>query len=535
MLSISRWKIHRVVSFDNVKGSGLMQSVCFRDGNWIVKHCWFVFFVLSAIVLLFASWCSFIYPLTFSIDTNIIMNAARRLLSGEMIYQDIFEHKGILVHFLYAAAWSVCHNSFHGIYLFEIMAATFYYLYTFKTLNVLSENNQKENILIAVIACTCCYLGYNMTQGGQIEEFALPLFAYLLYHVINYLYHDVMISKKTCFIIGIHAGLLFWAKYLCLAFYVVVLLYCIFFYCKKKQYRQIKHMFVFGSLGFLLVTVPVLSYFILTNTLSDMINIYFAENIFGYTMGSHSFISKLFSIIISPAICAAYSVFNCIYAFAILLIENHYRYSKDENRKWGNLVWLVVAVYVGVCAIVSVGGTVWPYYFIPTATLYSLILFLLLQMFPKFKKLLLVVFACPILAFSVWFTTYNHAYYGQYYQGMEKVVEIVQKSDNQDVIQFDYPDHGLYFMMNNLPKRYYFSLFGARKDEIQESYRAEIQKQNTGFVLLANSHDDELSEMEHFLLECGYELCYAPEALPKITPEIRLYKLYTGNQFQNGD
>lgn len=446
------------------------------------------------------------------------------MLSGKVLYKDFFEQKGLIAYVLYAIAWKIVPNSFHGIYLLEIIFATFYYIYTYKTLNILSRTQTTENFFIAALACASSYLSITLEHGAELEEFSLPFLAYLLFHFINYLHNNVEIKKSVYFIVGIHVGLIFWSKYLCLALHVIIIIYCSVLYVQKKQYRQLKDMLLFGFFGFIITSMPVLIYFLQTNSFNDMIQVYFIENIFGYFQREQTAKTPLASIILCLATGIIYSAFNFIYIFSMLIIGNHFQHNQEENIKWKDIIYFLLIGYFALCILISIGGDAWKYYFLPTTIFHGIILFLILQLYPQFKKVIFIIFTCPIILFSAWYANHNYAYYGKYYNALTETAQIVDQSESRDVLLLDSMDHGIWFLLDKIPNRYYFIQTNARKKSIVYSYLDEIKENPVEFVLLQDLPPTQLKNMESVIYDIGYELYYAPDDLPKSTPYIRLYK-----------
>ena len=50
-------------------------------------------------------------------------------MNGQVLYRDVFDHKGPLLYLVYGIGWLLDHTGFFGVWLLEILAMTAF-LYT---------------------------------------------------------------------------------------------------------------------------------------------------------------------------------------------------------------------------------------------------------------------------------------------------------------------------------------------------------------------------------------------------------------------
>ena len=79
---------------------------------------------LAALMLLFASQCSPLYPINLWDDANCLLTVGRVMRRGGVLYRDIYEQKGPLLYLIHALAACVSDTSFYGVYALEIPALT---------------------------------------------------------------------------------------------------------------------------------------------------------------------------------------------------------------------------------------------------------------------------------------------------------------------------------------------------------------------------------------------------------------------------
>ena len=79
---------------------------------------------MAALMLLFTSQCSPLYPINVWGDANCLLTVGRVMKRGGVLYRDIYEQKGPLLYLIHAAAACLSDTSFSGVYLMEIPALT---------------------------------------------------------------------------------------------------------------------------------------------------------------------------------------------------------------------------------------------------------------------------------------------------------------------------------------------------------------------------------------------------------------------------
>ena len=79
---------------------------------------------LAALMLLFASQCSPLYPINLWDDANCLLTVGRVMRRGGVLYRDIYEQKGPLLYLIHALAACISDTSFLGVYVLEIPALT---------------------------------------------------------------------------------------------------------------------------------------------------------------------------------------------------------------------------------------------------------------------------------------------------------------------------------------------------------------------------------------------------------------------------
>lgn len=239
---------------------------------------------LSAfLVLMFCSKCSFLYPFQDGMDANCFFTVGKAIANGQVLYRDIYEHKGLLLYLLYAVAYLFSENTFIGIFWLEVICGTFFLFYAYKTVELFVVHPGKWMMPVLAYAA---YSGYAFSYGGQAEELVLPILAWALYVFFSYMEKDypkgTPLSWKKVFLMGAFAAILFWIKYTLTGLYLALVLFMVILKWKEKKGRELLRMAMCFLGGFLVVTLPVFLYFWYHNALQDLWEVYFYNMIFRY-------------------------------------------------------------------------------------------------------------------------------------------------------------------------------------------------------------------------------------------------------------
>ena len=273
----------------------------------------FSIFLIAVITITVCSKSSLLYPFNDAADGNCFFTVGKSLLNGKVVYRDLVEQKGPYIYFLHSAAAAISHNTFLGVYVFEMISAFLFLCIIYKTVRLFNRD-----IPIGLIALAAAFL---FSQGGffhgdEIEEFCLPSIALTNYYLLRYKNKQTCITPKEMLLVGILAGCIFWSKYtICGYFacwYVIVAIHQI----REQRMDSLIRCFLSGLGGVLLSTIPVLVYFAVNHSLSDLWNIYFIANLFNYNNVNTGMTVPLFSLARNIAngiwISLRYNLVNCV-------------------------------------------------------------------------------------------------------------------------------------------------------------------------------------------------------------------------------
>lgn len=395
-------------------------------------------FLFAVVLITLLSTCSFLYPLNPWDDANVYMTIGNAMLGGKELYVDIFDHKGPVLFFLHEWAAMLSRSSFVGIYLLEIVCCYFYLLYSLRTMRLFAPSAVAVPLmcLLGVLTYSSDFFSY----GDSVEEFALPIFAHSLYHMLRFVMDRQIPPRWHSFAMGFCVALLFWMKFNLLFFYAGGLLVLLFIAWRRSQTKEFWTIIWWAFLGFLAVTAGVLIYFVAHGTLDALWYAYFEVNIFHYhgvgTNGEPPFWwFKLVKLGI----------------WAVLMIPVFFlRVSKEVK-------WLVFGTY-GVLVLSYATLTVQFYYFLTLFPFFALLASCFPQRLSKWACVVMSIVGLLAIATNWNVVTLVN---GTFPTSVLEMADIINRNETEDseVLTFSSYDTGIYQHTRHLPpnKNYFLS------------------------------------------------------------------------------
>ena len=91
-------------------------------------------FVVAFITLLITSKNSFLYVFNDWVDANAFFTVGKSMFNKILLYKDIFEQKGPLLYLIYGLGYLISNNTFHGVFIIEVISFTIFLYFIHKTL-----------------------------------------------------------------------------------------------------------------------------------------------------------------------------------------------------------------------------------------------------------------------------------------------------------------------------------------------------------------------------------------------------------------
>lgn len=135
-----------------------------------------------------------------NLDSGVFIYCAKSILHGNLIYKDIFDHKGIFLYLIQIIGLKIHEDRFLGIWIMEVISLFLTSIILYKTVNLLL------NRFIAFLSVWLSLLFIiNLTEGGgnYTEEWALPYISIALYIFVIYFSKTRSLSTFNLFILSV--------------------------------------------------------------------------------------------------------------------------------------------------------------------------------------------------------------------------------------------------------------------------------------------------------------------------------------------
>ena len=260
--------------------------------NGIGRAGYFYLFIVALINCSFLSQSSPLYPLNYWDDVNSYVTVSRAILAGKVLYKDIFDHKGPILHFMNVPFSMFNHQSYIGVYILEIIFCFCWLALALKIMSLFIRLDRM--IFIAVLPLSMLTYSINAFHyGGSTEEYALPFLMLGLYIGLKVIREGRVPKLSEALLSGLAAGFLFWMKFTLTGFYIGFIFFVIYRCIKLKKPLEILKLSGMFIAGFGIITLPVLSYFMLTGSMSSLYEAYFYFNVFVYSGNTISIAGRI--------------------------------------------------------------------------------------------------------------------------------------------------------------------------------------------------------------------------------------------------
>jgi len=456
-----------------------------------MKHGFLI--LIAVLIMVVFSTCSYLYPLNPWDDANVYMTIGNAMLGGKELYVDIFDHKGPVLFFLHEWAAVLSRSSFVGIFLLEIVCCYAYLLFSYKTMRLFSSSPMLVplTLLLGILTYSSDFFSY----GDSVEEFALPIFAHSLYHMLRFVRDRQVPNRWQSIIMGVGMALLFWMKFNLLFFYVGGFLALLYIAWKRKQMPDLWSVVLWVAIGFVAVSVPVLAYFAIHGTLDALWYAYFEVNIFHYhgvaTNGEPAFWwFKLVKLGI----------------WAVLMIPVFFlRVSKDVKL-------LLFGTY-GVLVLSFATLTVQFYYFLTLFPFFPLLITFAPNLRPSLASKALIVIVITIAIATNWniVTLVN----GTFPTSVLEMADIINQNETEDseVLTFSSYDTGIYQHTRHLPPNKNYFLSSILDPEIKAEQAALVASGKVKYLVREIGAINTCHEYYDAPVPSNYRLIYDNEEL----------------------
>lgn len=430
-------------------------------------------FLTALLFLSFLSKSSPLYPLNDWVDVNCIFTVGKGIFNGLVPYRDLYDQKGPLLFFVYGLAWLVSHDTFVGLFLLEVLAATGFLYFSLKIIDLFSS---RAPMLWLPVLSAIYMTANSFSSGGSAEELCLPVLTFALYCALYMLKTHEPPRFKAVFIHGLAAGCLLWVKYSLIGVYIGYAFLVLLNLLKQKEYKRLLHTALLFLGGVTLVSIPVLAYFAVHAALGDLFTGYFYNNIFLYNTTA-VFDKNIQSVVYKTAVLL-YSGAWANMGLTLLIAAGFIGLAVKAVREKAPHV-VPGALLIALCMVLTTygGGIGYRYYFLVFAAFLPLGVAFLNTFFVKVRvmnrrwrgSMMAAIYLASIpLAFLNSTSTYlflqKKESLAQY-----KLMQHMDLSNNPSILHVGVLDVGMNTITNTLPKQKYFCTLNAHIPQMAEA------------------------------------------------------------------
>ena len=461
----------------------------------------------AAAVITLCSKSSPIYPLNDWADANCYFTVGKAMAHGKVLYRDIYEQKGILLYLLHTAAYAVSRQSFLGVWLWEIAAASAFLILSAKTLLLWAP---RKVLLLLLPVAALVYTLPCFVFGDLAEEFCLPLLAYAIYAGMRSFQEDRTLTRGEWFRIGITSACVLWIKYSMVSFYPGWVLVPICTMVSRREWRGLGRMVLYTALGVLAAGAPVIAYFGFNNSLGDLFTGYFYNNLFLYYRGGDT-------ALIPRTVRNLFNTFrDAAPVYGALLLSVPWLLGRKDRRPAVQVLLSMAALCLGIFN----ADQMHTYYAFILAAYMPLVCLPVHETaeawLPRIPKSVLHAAAAAAAAVIV-FTNCSNFYMLEYRkEDLPQYIfaSVMQRYDHPSLLNYRFLDGGFYTVSGIVPEEKYFCLLNLSLPEMKEEQDRCVREGKTDFIVTMDRNK------EYKLYELVGE-----ETFPR-TGESHTYRLY---------
>lgn len=327
--------------------------------------CLFAYSLLIALaVLFFCSKSSPGYPINDWCDANIYFTIGKGMTRGQVVYRDLYDHKGPLLYALHALCALVSFRDFTGVYLMEALLAAAFLCGVYRLLSLYGA--RRAAWLALPVTALLIYSSYSFCEGDSAEELCLPLLIWSVCIALAFFRSGrPRMGRGALMGLGALAGCVLWIKFTIIGLQAGVVLALLLHHALRREWRELPRAIGWLFLGFVLSTLPWIVYFGFSGAIGDWLKVYLYDNLFEYSSGVH-FSSRLDRVQTVFACGWSWLTANLRYTLPLLFGLGWFALRRGLSLSERLTAWLAAAL--GALSI-FIGGISFPYYGLALAAL----------------------------------------------------------------------------------------------------------------------------------------------------------------------
>lgn len=356
---------------------------------WKKEYINYGLILIIVILLCLISLCSSpLYNGFTDVDSSVFQIMGKGILNGQIMYKDLFDHKGPIVYLINAIAYLISPQI--GLLLIEIVFFYIGAIYVYKTSRIFL--GKKYSIIVSLIYLASSFkfiLGGNFT-----EEYAITILSIAMYYIIKILYKSEYEKKVNWILIGLTFAINVFIKPTYISIWIAFGIIELIYFIKERRIKDLIKYIGYMIIGILIVTIPIFIYLIINNDVNDFINAYIYLNM---KYSKYTAIEKIRSYIELVTMCKYY-IF-----LLIMILGNVLIFSNKEINK--NIKGFVTLFFIISIILTSWAANSYSHYLIQLAPCVALgMIFLLYNINKAIRndKITKIINGLPINLIYIW-------------------------------------------------------------------------------------------------------------------------------------
>ena len=237
--------------------------------------------LIAAAILFFATKSSPAYPINDWCDANIYLSIGKGMAQGQVVYRDLYDHKGPLLYFMHMLCAFISFRDFFGVYVMEVLLCASFLFLSHRVLCLYGA--RKAAWAALPVLALMVYTSVSFAEGDSADEMCMPLLMGMIYLTLRFLRGgDAAMKKGTLIMHGLLAGCVFWIKFTIMGVPAGLLLALLIRHAVRREGKECGRMVLWVGTGFALSAVPWIVCFGLTGSIGDWLGVYLYDNLFLY-------------------------------------------------------------------------------------------------------------------------------------------------------------------------------------------------------------------------------------------------------------
>lgn len=197
-------------------------------------------------------------------DTPIFEYFGYAMTKGELMYSNLFDHKGPIIFIAHCIGWFI-----YGEMGVKILFACCVFVFLFFVYRISKIYISSYEYLLILIVVFIAFITIS-ERGLNVETLALPFITMALYFYLE-LFENKFISNIRIIFLGLSFGIVFFIRANMVGVWMLMTLVYLFTLLKHREFKKILNYVLFFFVGMFAVLIPLMLYFIFTDTFNDML------------------------------------------------------------------------------------------------------------------------------------------------------------------------------------------------------------------------------------------------------------------------